>query len=194
MASVTHKVPNYVLGISTQTDEKKVPGQVVDLVNGVPDVVNQLTKRPGSQLVKDITTTSNPYGDSKTYAVDTAANAKWFSIYTAHDEQYIGQCAADGEVNIWRCSDGASIPVDYSSVPGTLKATYLDNSALSDEKSSDIQVLTINETTFFVNRKKNTAMLTGTGDKSPAQLNEAFISLDTKSLIEIFEILSFTSQ
>ena len=181
MASVTQKVPNYVLGISTQPDEKKVPGQVVDLVNGVPDVVNQLTKRPGSQLVKEITTTSNPYGDSKTYAVDTAANAKWFSIYTAHDEQYIGQCAADGEVNIWRCSDGASIPVDYSSVPGTLKATYLDNTALSDEKSSDIQVLTINETTFFVNRRKNTAMLTGTGDKSPAQLNEAFVSLDTIS-------------
>ena len=129
--------------------------------------------------VKEITTTSNPYGDSKTYAVSTAANAKWFSIYTAHDEQYIGQCAADGTVAIWRCSDGASIPVDYADVPGTLKATYLDNQALSDEKSSDIQVLTINETTFFVNRRKDTAMLTGAGDKSPAQLNEAFISLDT---------------
>lgn len=181
MASVTQKVPNYVLGISTQPDEKKMPGQVVDLVNGVPDVVNQLQKRPGSQLVKDITTTSNPYGDSKTYAVNTAANAKWFSIYTKSDEQYIGQCAADGTVNIWRCSDGASIPVDYSLIPGTLKATYLDNTALSDEKSSDIQVMTINETTFFVNRRKNTAMLSGTGDKSPAQLNEAFISLDTIS-------------
>ena len=181
MASVTQKVPNYVLGISTQPDEKKVPGQVVDLVNGVPDVVNQLQKRPGSQLVKDITTTSNPYGDSKTYAVNTAAHAKWFSIYTKSDEQYIGQCAADGTVTIWRASDGASIPVDYADVPGTLKATYLDNTALSDEKSSDIQVLTINETTFFVNRRKDTAMLTGAGDKSPAQLNEAFISLDTIS-------------
>ena len=100
MASVTQKVPNYVLGISTQPDEKKVPGQVVDLVNGVPDVVNQLQKRPGSQLVKDITTESNPYGDSKTYAVSTAANAKWFNIYSKSDEQYIGQCAANGAVTI----------------------------------------------------------------------------------------------
>ena len=100
MGSVTQKVPNYVLGISTQPDEKKVPGQVTDLVNGVPDVVNQLTKRPGSQLVKEITTTSNPYGDSKTYAVSTAANAKWFSIYTKSDEQYNRQCAADSTVNI----------------------------------------------------------------------------------------------
>jgi len=181
MASVTQKISNFVLGISTLPDERKQPGQVVDLVNGIPDVVNQLQKRPGSQLVKEITTTSNPYGDSKTYAVSTAAHSKWFSIYTAHDEQYIGQCAADGTVNVWRCSDGASIPVDYSLVPGTLKATYLDNTALTDEKSSDIQVLTINETTFFVNRRKETAMLTGAGDKSPAQLNEAFITLDTIS-------------
>jgi len=181
MGSVTQKVPNYVLGMSTQPDEKKAPGQVVDLVNGLPDVVQQLTKRPGSQLIKEITTTTNPYGDSKTYAVDTGANSKWFSIYSTDAKQYIGQCAADGDVKIWRCSDGASIPVDYDNVPGTLKATYLDNTALSDEKSSDIQVLTINETTFFVNRRKDTAILSTPSKKSPAALNEAYIELDTIS-------------
>ena len=168
MASVTQKVPNYVLGMSTQPDEKKVPGQVVDLVNGVPDVVRQLIKRPGSQLVSTI-------------SPSTAANAKWFNIYTQSDEQYIGQCAADGTVTVWRCSDGAVIPVDYANVAGTNKATYLDNTALSDETSSDIQVMTINETTFFCNRRKNVAMLTDDSQKSPPQLNEAFIALDTIS-------------
>ena len=166
MASVTQKVPSYVLGMSTQPDEKKIPGQVVDLVNGVPDVVRQLIKRPGSQLVNTITPS-------------TADNTKWFNIYTNDEEQYIGQVGADGAVKIWRCSDGVEIPVDYANVAGTNKATYLDNTALSDEKSSDIQVMTINETTFFCNRRKNTAMLTGAADKSPPQLNEAFISLDT---------------
>ena len=168
MASVTQKIPSYVLGMSTQPDEKKVPGQVVDLVNGVPDVVRQLIKRPGSQLVSTITPS-------------TAANAKWFNIYTDDSEQYIGQAAADGTVTIWRCSDGAVIPVDYANVAGTNKATYLDNTALSDEKSSDIQVMTINETTFFCNRRKNVAMLTDASKKSPPQLNEAFIALDTIS-------------
>ena len=166
MASVTQKVPNYVLGISTQPDEKKVPGQVVDLVNGVPDVVRQLIKRPGSSLVNTITPS-------------TAANTKWFNIYTKDDEQYIGQVGADGAVKIWRCSDGVEIPVDYANVAGSGVATYLDNTALSDEKSSDIQVLTINETTFFVNRRKAVHMKRGAGDLSPAQLNEAYISLDT---------------
>jgi len=168
MASVTQKIPTYVLGMSTQPDERKSPGQVVDLVNGVPDVVRQLIKRPGSQLVSTI-------------SPSTVANAKWFNIYTQDDEQYIGQAAADGTVTIWRCSDGAVIPVDYANVTGTNKATYLDNQALSDEKSSDIQVMTINETTFFCNRQKNVAMLTDASKKSPPQLNEAFISLDTIS-------------
>ena len=168
MASVTQKIPTYVLGMSTQPDERKAPGQVVDLVNGVPDVVRQLIKRPGSQLVSTI-------------SPSTAANAKWFNIYTQDDEQYIGQVAADGTVTIWRCSDGAVIPVDYANVAGTNKATYLDNTALSDEKSSDIQVMTINETTFFCNRRKNVAMLTDASQKSAPQLNEAFISLDTIS-------------
>jgi len=176
MASVTQKVPSYVLGMSTQPDEKKIPGQVVDLVNGVPDVVRQLIKRPGSQLIDTITPS-------------TSTNSKWFNVYTDDDEQYIGQAAADGTVKIWRCSDGEPIDVDYdartdigdkpSGVAGTNKATYLDNTALSDEKSSDIQVMTINETTFFVNRRKQVAMLTNAADKSPPQLHEAFISLDT---------------
>ena len=168
MASVTQKVPSYVLGMSTQPDEKKIPGQVVDLVNGVPDVVRQLIKRPGSQLVNNITPS-------------TAANTKWFNIYTNDEEQYIGQVGADGVVKIWRCSDGVEIPVDYNPLGNNTKAVYLDNTALSDEKSSDIQVMTINETTFFVNRKTNVAMKTGAEDKSPPQLNEAFISLDTIS-------------
>ena len=168
MASVTQKIPNYVLGISTQPDERKIPGQVVDLVNGVPDVVRQLVKRPGSQLVTSITPS-------------TASHTKWFNIYTKDDEQYIGQVGADGAVKIWRCSDGVEIPVDYANIAGTNKATYLDNQALSDEKSSDIQINTINETTFFINRRKNTALLTSAPDKSPAQLNEAYIALDTIS-------------
>tara|TARA_B100000287_G_scaffold342973_1_gene329766 strand:+ start:27 stop:3200 length:3174 start_codon:yes stop_codon:yes gene_type:complete len=181
MASVTQKIGNYVLGMSTQPDERKIGGQVVDLKNGLPDVVRQLEKRPGTSLVKDITTTSNPYGDSKTYAVDTGSHSKWFNIYTSAEEQYIGQVTNAGVVNVWRCSDGASIPVDYSSVTGTNKADYLDNSGLSDEKSSDIQVMTINETTFFCNRRKNTAMKTTPSFLSPPLVNEAYIELDNIS-------------
>ena len=167
MASVTQKVPNYVLGISTQPDSQKAPGQVVDLVNGLPDIVQNLMKRPGSQLISTLTP-------------NTAANSKWFDIYTNNTEQYIGQVAADGEVKIWRASDGAVIPVDTNEIgtPGGA-ATYLNNTAESDEKSSDIQVLTINETTFFVNRKKIVSMKTDPASLQPSQPFEAYIALDS---------------
>ena len=166
MASVTQKIPNYVLGISTQPDENMFPGQVRDLANGLPDVVGQLAKRPGSSLITAITPS-------------TAANSKWFTIYTRDDESYIGQVAADGGVKIWRCSDGVEIPVDYANIAGSGVATYLDNTALSDEKSSDIQALTINETTFFVNRRKTVEMKRDAASKSPTQPFEAYIQLDS---------------
>jgi len=168
MASVTQKISSFVLGMATLPDERKTPGQVTDLVNGVPDVVTQLVKRPGSKLISTI-------------SPSTAANTKWFHIYTNTTEQYIGQVGADGAVKIWRCSDGAVIPVDYANVAGSGVATYLDNTALSDEKSSDIQVITINETTFFANRRKAVMMKTDAPYKSPPKVNEAFIELDTIS-------------
>ena len=166
MASVTQKIPNYVLGISQQPDEKKFPGQVNDLVNGLPDVVEQLSKRPGSHLISAI-------------SPSTAANSKWFTIYTRDDESYVGQVAADGGVKIFRCSDGVEIPVDYANIAGSGVATYLDNQALSDEKSSDIQALTINETTFFVNRRVPVEMKRDAASKSPTQPFEAYIQLDS---------------
>ena len=168
MASVTQKINNYVLGMSTQPDEMKRPGQVVDLVNGVPDVVSALQKRPGSSLI----TTLSP---------STSANSKWFHIYTSDTEQYVGQASPTGTVKIWRCSDGVEIPVDYNPLGSNTVASYLDNTALSDETSADIQVMTINETTFFVNRRKTTAMKTDKNSLSPARLNEAYIELDTIS-------------
>ena len=185
MASVTQKVNNYVLGISTQPDSQKFPGQVVDLVNGLPDVVQQLMKRPGSKLVNTLTPS-------------TAAHSKWFDIYTDVDEQYIGQVAADGALKIWRCSDAAEIPVDYADIAGSGVATYLNNTALSDEKSSDIQALTINQTTFFVNRRKTVAMKTDASSLQPTQPFEAYIALDSiaygkQYAIDIYDIANNTT-
>ena len=176
MTTVTQKINTFVLGMSDQPDELKQPGQVVDLKNGIPDVTQGLIKRPGSNLVQDITSQT---AHSTTFAVDTGSHTKWFNIYTSNDEQYIGQVSNTGSVKIWRCSDGVPIPVDYADVTGSGKVDYLDNSSLSDEKSSDIQPLTINETTFFCNRRKTVALKTGVSDKSPPAVNEVYIAIDS---------------
>ena len=162
MASITQQVGNYKSGISELPDELKVPGQVVDLKNAIPDITRGCIKRPGSDLVAAISPSTAGTG------------GKWFPIYTEQDEQYIGQVATDGVVNVWRCSDGALIPVDYANVDGSNLATYLVHT-----NSEEIQPLTINETTFFANRTKTVAMKTDSASKTPAAVNEAFISLRT---------------
>ena len=91
MAGVTQLIPNYVLGISEQPDELKLPGQVVDLKNGMPDVTRGLIKRPASQLVASISPNSG--------------TLSWFNIYTDSDTQYVGNVNTSGVVQIWRTSD-----------------------------------------------------------------------------------------
>ena len=163
MAGITQQIPSFVQGISEQPDFMKVPGQVVDLKNGLPDVTRGLVKRPGGQLVSAITPNSG--------------TLSWFHIYTDEENQYIGNINTSGVIQIWRTRDGAVIPLDYSGVPGTDACTYLSGWTNSDE----LQALTVNESTFITNRNTTVAMKTGTPDKSPAALHEAIIELKTIS-------------
>ena len=163
MSTVTQLVPNYVLGISEQPDELKLAGQVKDLQNAIPDVTLGCVKRPGSKYVTRITPNSG--------------TLSWFHIYNDSDNQYIGNVSTSGVFQIWRTSDGAVIPVDYSGVTGSNAATYLSGWT----NSTDIQALTINENTFFTNRSKTTAMKSQTADKSPALVNEVIIEIKTIS-------------
>ena len=163
MAGITQQIPSFIQGISEQPDFMKVPGQVVDLKNGIPDVTRGLVKRPGGQLVSAITPNSG--------------TLSWFHIYTDEENQYIGSTNTSGVIQIWRTSDGAVIPIDYSGVPGTNACTYLSGWTNADE----LQALTVNESTFITNRNTTVAMKTGTSDKSPAEVHEAIIELKTIS-------------
>jgi len=179
MATVTQQIPNYILGISEQPDELKLPGQVKDLVNAIPDVTLGCIKRPGSKLIKKIT--------------PNTGTLSWFHIYTDEDNQYIGCVNTSGDVQIWRTRDGFSYHDNNGQ--GTNLIIYKDNDAnglptvnnntqtyLSGwTESTDIQALTLNEQTFFTNRKKVTAMKSGASDLSPALVNEAIVELKTIS-------------
>ena len=148
MAGITQQVPNYIFGISEQPDELKIPGQVKNLKNGLPDVTRGLQKRPGSRYVN-------------TLSAET--DSKWFHIFRDEAEQYIGQVTKTGEVKVWDVKTGAPL-----AVAGDQKA-YL---AFTD--SEDVQVLSVNDYTFLTNRKKQVNM---SGTTSPAAVNQAFISL-----------------
>ena len=83
MAAVTQTVPNYLGGVSKQTDNKKTPGQVRECINALPDPTFGLTKRPGFKWIKSIHTSSNANAPD-------LVNAKWFFIKRYNLETYIG--------------------------------------------------------------------------------------------------------
>ena len=146
MSSVTQTIPTLTGGLSQQPDELKIPGQVSVATNVIPDVTHGLLKRPGGQLVASIS-------DNGTSALNSQTNGKWFSYYRDETESYIGQVSRSGDINMWRCSDGAAMVVNYDSGTASALATYLTHT--NDE---DIQTLTLNDYTFITNRTKTVAM------------------------------------
>ena len=104
MTAITQKIRRFTGGISDQPDEQKIPGQVRDAVNCVPDVVQGLIKRPGLNLVNEL---------------DTDQNGKWFFIDKANNfnnfDRYVGQISTTtGKVKVWDLDNGKLMDVCYT--------------------------------------------------------------------------------
>ena len=97
MAAVTQSIPNFLGGVSSQPDEKKSPGQAVDIINGYPDPTFGLTKRNGTQFLLTLDTYD---ADS-----DPLDNASWFSINRSLRESYFGCVTIEGNIRIWRMAE-----------------------------------------------------------------------------------------
>ena len=118
MSSVTQTIPSYTGGLSQQPDELKVPGQVKTAQNVLPDVTEGLMKRPGSQLIGSLMDESD--GNK---ALNSDHVGKWFHYYRDENEQYIGQIARDGDVNMWG-SDGSTKTVHVAAKPWLASTAY----------------------------------------------------------------------
>ena len=69
MTAETQRIDNYLGGVSKQSDDKKLPGQVRECLNGYPDPTFGLTKRPGFKWIANL-------GTGTTYD-----SSKWFYIH-----------------------------------------------------------------------------------------------------------------
>ena len=163
MASVTQTIPQFSLGISQQPDNLKFPGQVTDIVNAVPDVTDGLFKRPGARRIGTDALTNVQSGGS------------WFHYFRDETEgSYIGQVAADGQVRVWRCSDGQQMTTAY----GTGGQTAIQN-YLATSEPENLQFLTINDTTFVSSRDStNSNTLIGQTGSSTATPDPHFAMLE----------------
>jgi len=155
MAGITQTIPQYSLGMSEQPDQLKFPGQVKEVTNAIPDITRGLFKRPGAKRI----------GTDKLANVQSGGS--WFHYFRDETEgSYIGQVAADGQVRVWRCSDGQQMTTAYGTGGQTAIQNYLATSS-----PENLQFLTINDTTFVNSRdssNSNTIVgTTGTTDATP---------------------------
>jgi len=106
MAGITQTIPQYSLGMSEQPDQLKFPGQVQEVTNAIPDITRGLFKRPGAKRI----------GSDKLTNVQSGGS--WFHYFRDQTEgSYIGQVAPDGQVRVWRCSDGQQMTTLYGPDP-----------------------------------------------------------------------------
>ena len=54
MATVTQRIPNFLGGVSQQIDNLKMPTQVRDCINAVPDPTFGLIKRSGGRFIAEL--------------------------------------------------------------------------------------------------------------------------------------------
>ena len=173
MPNITQTVHALTQGISQQPDEQKIPGQVKDLVNAIPNITEGLLKRPAGKFVASLSDNANA-------AKNSDATGRWFHYYRDENEQYIGQIAQDGTVKMWACDEvrnpitnaliheaGASVNVVDVTNTRTGSAssplyTYSDGSTgtkyLKHTGEEDIQTLTLNDFTYINNRKVTVEM------------------------------------
>ena len=167
MASITQTIPGFTSGISQQPDELMLPGQVKDLVNGLPDITDGLVKRSGSRFLAGLSG-----------ATSTGA---WFSYYRDESEgAYIGQVQTNGSVNIWRAIDQKDANGNVISSAGTpITVNGSASSYLSHSGSNKLKFLTVADTTFVTNVDKVVAMSTASNHTSPTRSPQyqAFIEL-----------------
>ena len=134
MAAISQRVSNYLGGVSKQSDDKKLPNQVRECLNGYPDPTFGLTKRPGFKWITNL-------GTGTTYD-----NCKWFYIHRDNDEKYIGcikpkPTSGNGDIDIWNATTGVVCTVNY----GTGAQAYLTGAR------TNYDILTVQDTSIITN-------------------------------------------
>ena len=141
MPAVTQQIPNFLGGVSRQTDDKKLINQLTECVNGYPDPTFGLLKRPGMQHIEVL---KKANGTAFTKA--ELADAAWFYIDRGAAGSYIGAIKGTN-LYVWTAADGTFCTVTNNGT-GYLTGTQQD----------DYHFRSIQDTTIITNKTVTTAM------------------------------------
>ncbi|BAQ94033.1 tail tubular protein B [uncultured phage_MedDCM-OCT-S28-C3] len=164
MPAVTQRIGNYLGGVSQQSDNKKLPGQVRECYNGFPDATYGLTKRPGFEHIVNL-------GTGTTYD-----DGKWFYIRRDDAEEYIGVIKGT-DIDIWNAVSGVAATVSFTDGTGYLSGT-----------KDDYKIITIQDTSIIVNGSKTVAADTAVSDSNYDPDRSASIILKTVVASETYTV------
>ena len=131
MPAVTQQIPNFLGGVSRQTDDKKLPNTLTECVNGYPDPTFGLLKRPGMRHTNVL-----KKADGTAFSKTELADAAWFFIDRGAAGSYVG-CIKGTNIYVWTAEEGTFCTVTNT---GT---SYLTGTEQSDYHFRSIQDVTI---------------------------------------------------
>ncbi len=160
MAAVTQRIENYLGGVSRQSDDKKLPGQVRECLNGYPDPTFGLTKRPGLKWISNL-------GSGTTYD-----SSHWFYIARDATNKYIGCITPKpgdgphGTIAIWNATTGVACSVtenssDYDYLTGARDNYHVLNLQDTTIITNNLITITKQADPSFVANKQATLELKG---------------------------------
>jgi hypothetical protein len=137
MPLLVNSVPNLAQGVSQQPDNLRYPGQCDEQINAWATVVEGLKKRPNTNYVKNIDTTS------------TSSNL--FTHFVKRDEtnQYVVTVSLGG-VSAYNLSLGTRVSVFVTSIANS----YLSLGTSVTDPLNDLRALTVADYTFLVNKRR----------------------------------------
>ena len=153
MPAVTQQIPNFLGGVSRQTDDKKLPNTLTECVNGYPDPTFGLLKRPGLRHINVL-----KKADGTAFSKSELAGASWFFIDRGAAGSYVG-CIKGTNIYVWTAEEGTFCTVTNN---GT---GYLTGTEQSDYHFRSIQDVTIvtNKTVTVTMEANNTFVANSQG-------------------------------
>jgi len=141
MPAVTQQIPNFLGGVSRQTDDKKLLNQLTECVNGYPDPTFGLLKRPGMKHINVL-----KKADGTAFSKSELADAAWFFIDRGAAGSYIGAIKGTN-IFVWTALEGTFCTV-----------TNTGTSYLTGTKQDDYHFRSIQDTTIVTNKTVSAAM------------------------------------
>ena len=141
MPAITQQIPNFLGGVSRQTDDKKLINQLTECVNGYPDPTFGMLKRPGMKHTNVL-----KKADGTAFTKTELADAAWFFIDRATAGSYIGAIKGT-DLFVWTAAEGTFCTV-----------TNTGTGYLTGTKQDDYHFRSIQDTTIIANKTVTTAM------------------------------------